>query len=89
MTGQKASYALNGVLLDLTSGGDVGSISARSEADSFAIWMVPVLVIWVPRWIHEDKVCLEFGRELAAALQNEQPRDPVPMGGSTSASTPR
>ena len=89
MTGQKASYALNGILLDLTSGRDVGSISARSEADSFAIWMVPVLVIWVPRWIREEKVCLEFGRELAAALQNEQPRDPVPMGGSTSASAPR
>jgi len=89
MTAQKASYALSGILLDLASGQDVSSISARSEADSFAIWMVPILMIWVPRWIREDKVCLEFGRELAAMLQNEQPRDPVPTGGSTSASAPR
>ena len=89
MTAQKASHALNGNLLDLASGQDVSSISARSEANSPAIWIVPMLLIWLTQWVREEKACLEFGRELSAIFKNERPRDRVPMGGSTSASAPR
>lgn len=73
LTGQKVWYALTGVAVDLTSGQMIGSIQAYTEAKSFGAFWIPVLIVWVPRWIRRGKTCQEFGREAAELLGEGKP----------------
>ena len=80
-------YALSGLVMDLSSRLPIGSVRAETDATSGTMALFPLpIIVWLPQWTREGKVCVRFGREVArllrddkfTGLQNESQRTRMP-----------